>query len=111
MVSHRWQKKLIGIGTSGNDVWPISFAPAYADAGAVDQKAASYGQWLLTDLKELIETIAQAGENSSRLISRILARLSRACHLGQKATHAKGGALAREIRLGLGSRHRLCQPS
>ncbi len=65
---------------------------AIALTGAVDQKAAQIGQWLLTDLKELIETIAQAGENSSRLVSRILARLSRTCHLGQKATGVDFGA-------------------
>jgi hypothetical protein len=82
-----------------------------AIAGAVDQKAAQIGQWILTDLRKLIETIVQGGSESSRLVSRLLSRLCRVCHLGQKAAHAKLRALAREIRLGLGSCRRFRQPS
>ena len=70
---------------------------AIALTGAVDQKAAQIGQWILTDLRELIETIAQGGSESSRLVGRLLSRLCRACHSGQKAGHAKLRELAREI--------------
>jgi len=70
---------------------------AIAITGAVDQKAAQIGQWILTDLRELIETIAQAGSKSSRLVGQLLSRLCRACHLGKKATHAKLRELAGEI--------------
>ena len=47
------------------------------------------------DLKELISTIAR-GENATQ-IRRVLARLTRACHLGKKADHEKLQALAKEI--------------
>ncbi len=70
---------------------------AIAITGAVDQKAAQIGQWILTDLRELIETIAQAGSKSSRLVGQLLSRLCRACHLGKKAAHAKLRGLAGEI--------------
>ncbi len=70
---------------------------AIALTGAVDQKAAKIGQWILTDLRELIETIAQGGSESSRLVGRLLSHLCRVCHLGQKAAHAKLRGLAREI--------------
>ena len=70
---------------------------AIALTGAVDQKAAQIGQLLLKDLRELIKTIAQAGSESSRLVAQLLARLTRVCHLGKKATHAKLKALASEI--------------
>ncbi len=73
---------------------------AVAITGAINQKAAQIGQWILDDLKELITTIANAGENSAQ-IRKLLARLTRACHLGKKADHAKLQALAKEIRLGL----------
>ena len=69
---------------------------AVAITGAINQKAAQIGQWILDDLRELIATIADASENN-RLIRQLLARLRRACHLGQKADHAKLQALAKEI--------------
>ena len=69
---------------------------AIAITGAINQKAAQIGQWILDDLRELITTIANAGENSTQ-IRKLLARLTRACHLGKKADHAKLQALAKEI--------------
>ncbi len=69
---------------------------AVAITGAINQKAAQIGQWILDDLRELITTIANAGENSAQ-IGKLLARLSRACRLGKNADHAKLQALAKEI--------------
>ncbi len=69
---------------------------AVAITGAINQKAAQIGQWILDDLRELISTIANAGENTTQ-IRKILARLTRACHLGKKADHDKLQALAKEI--------------
>ena len=69
---------------------------AIAITGAINQKAAQIGQWILDHLRELITTIANAGEKASQ-IRKLLARLTRACHLGEKADHAKLQALAKEI--------------
>jgi hypothetical protein len=69
---------------------------AVALTGAIDQKASQIGQWILDDLRELIATIANAGEKSTQT-GKLLARLTRACHLGKKADHAKLKALAKEI--------------
>ena len=40
---------------------------AIAITGAINQKAAQIGQWILDDLKELISTIANAGENATQI--------------------------------------------
>lgn len=69
---------------------------AVAITGAINQKAAQIGQWILDDLRELIAKIAIASENN-RLIRKILAGLRRVCHLGKKADHTKLQALAKEI--------------
>lgn len=69
---------------------------AVAITGAIDQKAAQIGQWILDDLKELIAEIGQAREDN-RLIRQLQVRLRRACHLGKKAKHQKLQALAKEI--------------
>ncbi len=69
---------------------------AYAITGAINHKAAQIGQWILDDLKNLIAEIAEGSEDN-RLIRKLLARLRRACHLGQKADHKKLQALAKEI--------------
>ncbi|MGB5634011.1 MAG: transposase [Waterburya sp.] len=69
---------------------------AVAISGAINQKAAQIGQWILEDLKELIAEIAEGSEDN-RLIRKLLARLRRACHLGKKADHQKLQALAKEI--------------
>ena len=69
---------------------------AIAITGAINQKAAQIGQWILDDLRELIATIASASEDN-RLIRKILAGLRRVCHLGKKADHTKLQALAKEI--------------
>ncbi|MDJ0573442.1 MAG: transposase [Pleurocapsa sp. MO_192.B19] len=74
---------------------PVRFR-AIAITGAINQKAATIGQWILDDLRELIATIASASEDN-RLIRKLLARLRRACHLGKKADHKKLQALAKEI--------------
>ncbi len=69
---------------------------AVAITGAINQKAAQIGQWILGDLRELIATIASASEDN-RLIRKLLAGLRRVCHLGKKADHNKLQALAKEI--------------
>ena len=69
---------------------------AIAITGAINQKAAQIGQWILDDLRELIATIASASEDN-RLIRKLLADLRRVCHLGKKADHTKLQALAKEI--------------
>ncbi len=69
---------------------------AVAITGAINQKAAQIGQWILGDLRELIATIASASEDN-RLIRKLLAGLRRVCHLGKKADHTKLQALAQEI--------------
>lgn len=69
---------------------------AVAITGAINQKAAQIGQWILDELRELITTIANTGENSAQ-IRKLQARLRRACHLGKKADHRKLQALAKEI--------------
>ena len=70
---------------------------AIAISGAVGQKAAQIRQWILTDLRDLIEAIAQKPANSRPVIGSILRRLCRVCHLGAKIEHSQLRALAREI--------------
>ena len=60
---------------------------AIAISGAVEQKAAQIGEWILTDLKDLIEARADNRSNSQSLIGVIKRRLCRVCHLGKKAEH------------------------
>ena len=69
---------------------------AIAITGAINQKAAQIGQWILDDLRKLIATIADGSEDN-RLLRKLLAGLRRVCHLGKKADHTKLQALAKEI--------------
>jgi hypothetical protein len=69
---------------------------AVAISGAINQKVAQIGQWILEDLKELIAKIAEGSEDN-RLIRKRMAGLRRACHLGKKSDHQKLQALAKEI--------------
>ena len=69
---------------------------ATAITGAIDQKAAQIGQWILNDLKELIATIAESSEDNY-LIRKLFTGLRRVCHLGKKADHTKLKALSKEI--------------
>ncbi len=57
---------------------------AIAITGAINQKAAQIGQWILDDLRELIATIA-LGEKAVPLLRKVLAGLTRVCYLGKKA--------------------------
>ncbi len=70
---------------------------AIAVTGAINQKAAQIGQWILDDLRTLITKIAELGENEIPKVGKLLARLTRVCHLGQKVEHTKLQALAKEI--------------
>jgi transposase len=69
---------------------------AVAITGAINHKAATIGQWILDDLKELIAKIAEGSEDN-RLIRKRIADLRRVCHLGKKTDHKKLQALAKEI--------------
>jgi len=69
---------------------------ALAITGAINQKAAAIGQWILDDLRELISTIA-SGSEDNHLIRQLLRGLRRVCHLGKKADHQKLQALGKEI--------------
>ncbi len=69
---------------------------AVAITGAINQKAAQIGQWILDDLRELIAKIASGSQNNLT-ICKILAGLRRVCHLGKKADHQKLQSLAKEI--------------
>lgn len=75
---------------------------AIAITGALDQKAAQIGQWILDDLRALMAKIADAGSKAVPKVGKLLARLTRVCYLGKKADHTKLQALAKEIRMGLG---------
>ncbi len=70
---------------------------ALALTGAVNQKAAKIGKWILNDLRALIATMAQGEEKSSSTISLILTRLEATCFLGSLKSHEKLKALAKEI--------------
>jgi transposase len=70
---------------------------AIALTGALDQKAAKMGDWLLKELRGLIHTMTEGGEDAQKKCSPILARLKRACILGEKEEYSKLRALAREI--------------
>ena len=69
---------------------------AIAVTGAINQKAAAIGQWILDDLRALIATIADGSEDN-HLVRKRMAGLRRVCHLGKKADHTKLKALAKEI--------------
>ena len=69
---------------------------AVAVTGAINQKAAQIGQWILDNLRALIATIASTSEDNA-LIRQLLVGLSNVCHLGKKADHTKLQALAKEI--------------
>ena len=70
---------------------------AIALSGAVDEKAAKMGDWLLRELRGLIKAMAEGGEDAKIKCCPILARLKRACILGEKQDHSKLRSLALEI--------------
>jgi transposase len=71
---------------------------AIALAEAIGEKPKRFGEWLLRELRQLIHTVAEAGEDAKKQTPPILARLKRACLLGAKEKdHSKLRALAREI--------------
>jgi hypothetical protein len=70
---------------------------AIALTGAVDQKAAKMGDWLLRELRGLIQAMAEGGEDAQKKCSPILARLKRACIRGEKEEYSKLKSLAKEI--------------
>lgn len=66
-------------------------------SGAVDPEARRMGEWLLRELRLVIKTVAAAGGEAKRTTNPILARLKRACILGEDSDHPKLQALACEI--------------
>jgi hypothetical protein len=70
---------------------------AIALTGATDKAAAKMGDWLLRELRGLIKTMAEGGEDAKTKCCPVLARLKRACILGEKQEHSKLRALAKEI--------------
>lgn len=70
---------------------------AIALTGVVDEKAQKMGEWFLRELRGLIKTMSEGGEEEKRKCSPILARLKKVCSLGSKADHPKLRALANEI--------------
>jgi hypothetical protein len=70
---------------------------AIALAEGVSDDAAQFGTWLLKELRGLIQTIADGGEDATRRCYPMLARLKRACLLGADGPTKKMRALAREI--------------
>lgn len=70
---------------------------AIALAEGVNDDAAQFGAWLLKELRGLIQTIADGGEEATRRCYPILARLKRACLLGEDGPTTTMRALAREI--------------
>ncbi len=69
---------------------------AIAVTGAINQKAAQIGQWILDDLRSLISTIA-SGSEDNHYYRKLLRGLRRVCHLGKKVDHQKLQALGKEI--------------
>jgi transposase len=70
---------------------------AIALSGVLDEKAGKMGDWLLRELRALIKAMAEKGEDAKTKCCPILARLKRACILGEKEQHSKLRSLAREI--------------
>lgn len=68
---------------------------AIALTQVVDQEAADLGQWLLEELRELIQTLAQ-GDGEEEVDSNP-GRLYRVCRLASVASHPKLKSLAEEI--------------
>jgi transposase len=70
---------------------------AVALAEGVDAEAAQLGDWLLSELRGLIHTMAEGGDAAKRRCFPILARLKRACLIGRDGPTPKLQALAKEI--------------
>lgn len=70
---------------------------AIALTGAVDKEAAKMGDWLLKELRGLIHTMGEGGEDAKRKCNPILARLKRVCNLGELSEYSKLKSLSKEI--------------
>ncbi len=70
---------------------------AIAISGAINQKAAKIGKFILTELKELISSIAMGFEKSSTTVRLHLSLLRGNCLIGSLDSHEKLKALAQEI--------------
>ncbi len=70
---------------------------AVALTGTIDKKAQKMGEWFLRELRGLIKTMNEDGEDCKKICRPIVARLKRACNLGRESDHPKLRTLAREI--------------
>lgn len=68
---------------------------AIALTEVVDKEARELGQWLLEELRELIQTLALGDEDNNH--DPVPGRLYRVCLLARAAEHPKLKALAKEI--------------
>jgi len=66
-------------------------------AEGVYEKGQRFGAWVLRELRSLIKTMSEGGEDARLDCNPILARLKRACLLGKDGPIKKMRALAREI--------------
>jgi len=82
---------------------------AIAITQAVDQQVSDLGQWLLEELRELIQTLSDGdGDNNHDPVT---GRLYRVCRLASTAEHAKLKALALIDFKGLGFGDCVCRLS
>lgn len=63
----------------------------------IDPTASKIGAWLLKELRRLIKTMAEGGEEARSKCNPVLARLTRACLIGEEIDHPKLQALSAEI--------------
>lgn len=70
---------------------------AVALSESVDEKAEKMGDWMLQEMRRLIKTMSEDGENAQKNCSLILARLKKACKMGSNEDHSKLKSLAKEI--------------
>ncbi len=85
--SHKWRQRCIA----------HLIRKAVGISEGVDPEAGNIGEWLLKELRRLIKTMADGGEEARVKCNPILARLKRACLIGKKTDHSKLKALAAEI--------------
>ena len=70
---------------------------AVAISGAINQKAAQIGKFILKELKDLISCIANGEEKSSSTVRMHLSLLKGNCLIGSLDSHEKLQALGKEI--------------
>lgn len=87
--------ELIAVMRNANVVSAHLIRKAIAITQVVDKEASDLGQWLLEELRELIQTLSDGDGDSNH--DPAPGRLKRVCLLGSAAEHPKLKALALEI--------------